>query len=52
MSLALLTRGYICPPPGELSDIELGPGPDIVDADNLTPVIVRAKVEPDPEPEP
>lgn len=39
MSLALLTRGYICPPAGALEDVELGPGPTIVQAEELKPDI-------------
>lgn len=39
MSLALLTRGYICRGGGGAPDIECGKGPDIVDADPLAPVI-------------
>ena len=43
MSLALLTRGYICVPTPP--NIEIGPGPDIVDVDDLVPEIDRIKIE-------
>ena len=40
MSLALLTRGYICPPAGtQPDDIEIGKGPTIVKSEELKPDI-------------
>ena len=45
MSLALLTRGYICLPTKVPPDVEIGPGPTIVDVDDLAPEVDRIKIE-------
>lgn len=48
MSLALVTHGYVCPPPVQIPpDVEIGPGPDIIDVDDLVPLIDRIHVEDD-----
>lgn len=40
MSLALLTRGYICQPAAQPPDgVTIGPGPTIVQAEELRPDI-------------
>lgn len=45
MSLALATRGYICVrgDGAPLPDIVIGPGPDIVGAEELSPVVDRGR---------
>jgi len=46
MSLALATRGYLCEPVGAIPpDVEVGPGPKVIDVDDLVPVIDRIKIE-------
>jgi len=46
MSLALLTHGYICPPVAPVPpDVEIGPGPDVIDVTDVTPEIDRIKIE-------
>jgi hypothetical protein len=42
-AMSLLTRGYICPTTSPDDEIILGEGPDIVDVDELRPVIDRGR---------
>jgi len=48
MSLALLTHGYVCLPVAQIpAGAEVGPGPDVIDVDDLVPEIDRIKIEED-----